>query len=91
MTMTCALKINDRGPEQRIVLSAPDGQSLVAPAGGSRVAFEPATGTLEFVDGDVRFRMPRAMAEHYRALRLISGRMPNNHAQSNGTSTGMQV
>ena len=28
------VKINDRGPEQRIVLSAPDGQSLVAPAGG---------------------------------------------------------
>lgn len=82
MTMTCALKINDRGPEQRIVLSAPDGRSLVAPAGEYRVAFEPATGTLEFVDGDVRFRMPRSVAEHYRTLHLISGRMPNDNAQS---------
>jgi hypothetical protein len=91
MTVTCALKINDRGPDKRIVLTAPDGRSLVAPAGEYRVAFEPATGTLEFVDGDVRFRMPRAMAEHYRALRLISGRMPNDNAPSTGTSNGTQV
>jgi hypothetical protein len=80
MTVTCALKINDRGPDRRIVLTGPDGQSLVAPAGEYRVAFEPATGTLEFADGDVRFRMPRALAAHYHNLHLLSGRIPNDNA-----------
>ena len=82
MTVTCALKINDRGPDHRIVVTGPNGSSLVAPTGEYRVALEPATGTLEFVDGDVRFRMPRSVAEHYRTLHLISGRMPNDNAQS---------
>ncbi len=86
MTVTCALKINDRGPDRRIVLTGPDGRSLVAPAGEYRVAFEPTTGTLEFVDGNVRFRMPRAVAEHYRTLHLISGRMPNDNVQSSETA-----
>lgn len=82
MTVTCALKINDRGPDKRIVLAGPDGQSLVAPAGEYRVTFEPANGTLEFVDGDVRFRMPRTMAERYRALHVVSGRLPNDNTAS---------
>ena len=82
MTVTCALKINDRGPDRRIVLTGPDGHSLVAPAGEYRVAFDPTTGTLEFVEGDVRFRMPRAVAEHFRTLKLISGRLPNDNVQS---------
>ncbi|MBK1696366.1 hypothetical protein [Rhodovibrio salinarum] len=81
MTVTCALKINDRGPANQIVLTAPDGRSLVAPAGEYRVAFEPETQSLEFVDGDVRFRMPRDLAEHYHALHLISGRIPNDNLQ----------
>jgi hypothetical protein len=87
MTVTCALKINDRGPDRRIVLTGADGRSLVAPAGEYRVAFEPATDTLEFVDGDVRFRMPRAVAEHYRALHLISGPIPNDNVQSSSAAS----
>jgi hypothetical protein len=81
MEKSCALKINDRGPARRIVLTGPDGQSLVAPPGEYRVTFEPNGNTLVFVDGEVRFAMPRAMAEGLHRDRLLSGRLPNDNAE----------
>jgi hypothetical protein len=60
-------------------LTGPDGQSLVAPAGAYRVTFEPNSNTLVFVDGEIRFSMPRGLAEACKQADLISGRLPNDN------------
>lgn len=84
MERSCALKINDRGPARRIVLTGPDGQSLVAPPGEYRVTFEPNANTLVFVDGEVRFAMPRAMAEALHREHLLSGHLPHDYHTDGG-------